>query len=53
MVFVRRGGNKVAHELFHWQPICFEGRVWTDDVLDNVECRASDDLVALVDSILI
>jgi len=27
-----RGGNKVAYESAHWQPISFGSRIWDDDV---------------------
>jgi len=34
--FVKGEGNRVAHELVHWQPWCHEKRVWVDDVPDRI-----------------
>ena len=38
--FVKRGGNRVAHDLAHWQSICLEGRFWTSDIPGEVLSRA-------------
>ncbi|KAJ8441704.1 hypothetical protein Cgig2_019091 [Carnegiea gigantea] len=43
-LFVKRGGNRVAHNLAHWQPISHERRVWVDDVPERIVSRASDDI---------
>ncbi|KAJ8446311.1 hypothetical protein Cgig2_005842 [Carnegiea gigantea] len=52
-MFVKKGGNRVAHELTHQQPLCYERRVWVDDVPDDIVSWASDDMVAHIESNLI
>ena len=51
--FVKRGGNKVVHELAHLQPISFGERVWSFDVPENIVSRASKDMYSYIDSTLI
>lgn len=35
-LFVRRGGNRIAHELAHRQPLSDERRVWVGNVPDDI-----------------
>ena len=51
--FVKRGDNRVVHDLAHWQPISHERRVWVDDVSERIVSRASDDVYAFIDVNLI
>jgi len=53
LVYVKRGGNRVAHDLAHWQPFSFSSRTWDIDVLDAIVSWASKDMFAYVDSNLI
>ena len=42
--FVKRGGNRVAHALGHWQPLCLEGMLWEVDFSEDILTRASKDM---------
>ncbi|KAJ8425826.1 hypothetical protein Cgig2_015901 [Carnegiea gigantea] len=51
--FVKRGGNKVTHDLAHWQPLCLEGKLWESDTSESVLSRALDDMHDFLTSNLI
>ncbi|KAJ8445873.1 LOW QUALITY PROTEIN: hypothetical protein Cgig2_000185 [Carnegiea gigantea] len=51
--FVKREGNRVAHDLAHWQPLCLEGKLWESDAPESVLTRASDDMYGFLTSNLI
>ena len=51
--FVKREGNVVAHDLAHWLPVRWGSRIWTDNVLDAIVTRASEDMFVYIDSNLI
>ncbi|KAJ8429791.1 hypothetical protein Cgig2_011307 [Carnegiea gigantea] len=51
--FVKRGGNRVVHDLAHRQPLCLGGKVWGSDAPDDILERASEDMYTFVDRNLI
>ncbi|KAJ8452108.1 hypothetical protein Cgig2_016689 [Carnegiea gigantea] len=50
---VKRGDDRVAHDLAHWQPITHERRVWVDDVPERNVSLVLDDMYAFIDVNLI
>ncbi|KAJ8450340.1 hypothetical protein Cgig2_004797 [Carnegiea gigantea] len=46
--FVKRGDNKVAHDLAHKQHYSFEGVLWESVVPDDILSRATDDMYAFI-----
>ncbi|KAJ8433506.1 hypothetical protein Cgig2_018040 [Carnegiea gigantea] len=46
-------GNRVAHDLTHWEPLCPEGRLWESDVSAAILDRASDDMYLYIHNNLI
>ena len=34
--FIKRCGNRVAHDLTHRRPLCLEGKIWDSDIPDDV-----------------
>ena len=42
--FVKRRGNRVAHDIAHWQPFCSSSRFWDGDIPDSINVGASEDL---------
>ena len=51
--FVKRSGNKVAHTLAHWQPICPSPRIWDGFFPDSIVINASEDLYGFYNAKLI
>ena len=51
--YVKRGENKVAHELTHWPAISFSGRVWSIDMLTDISDQALSDIFDYIGSNLI
>ena len=48
--FVKRGGNRVAHDLAHLQPYGFCLRTWETEVPDFIVNRASEDMYEFLNS---
>ena len=48
--FVKRGDNRVAHELPHRQPFCFCLRTWETDIPNCTAERASEDMYDFLNS---
>ena len=48
--FVKRNGNKVAHDLAHRQPYSIEGVLWETAVPKDILSRATDDMYAYIDN---
>jgi len=34
--FIKREGNKLAHDLAHWLPLSSEDRLWVNDVPNHI-----------------
>ena len=46
--FVKRGGNRVVHNLTYCQPFSLEGKVCESSILDDILNQASKDMYAYV-----
>lgn len=51
--YVKRGGNKVAHDMAHMQPFSLIRRLWVTDFPDSVSTLASKDMYAHISSNII
>ncbi|KAJ8428188.1 hypothetical protein Cgig2_033126 [Carnegiea gigantea] len=51
--FVKKGGNKVAHDLSHQLPISLIGRMWKFDVLEDILAQALNDMFVYISNNLI
>jgi len=51
--FVKRRGNRVAHDLAHRQPLCLEGIMWVFEVPDDILSRVSNDMYTYINNRLI
>ncbi|KAJ8422423.1 hypothetical protein Cgig2_003003 [Carnegiea gigantea] len=47
--FVKRGGNRVAHNIAHRQPFYLEGKLWESVVPKDIASPASDDIYAYIE----
>jgi len=52
-VFVRKGGNSVAHVVAHFQPINLHERMWEEGIPISIMDLATKDMCNFVDTSLI
>lgn len=51
--FVKQGGNQIAHAVAHWQPWCYNERIWSSDASRLLMTWPSEEMYAHIDRNLI